>query len=261
MRSPLRDNDFDYFIITVNYPQMDDVRLQLKSLGISANKILAGVGFENRHISESVYDLLFEIKKDSPKIPFSYGKAKDNPNFHGETYKSHNRREREDFFVKYCKGKGLDICNGGDLITPDVCGWEIENGDAQYLDGVQDNYFDYVYSSHGLEHMDNVRIALKNWFRVLKKDGFLIVAIPHRDLYERKSHLPSRWNTDHRHMFLIGKEDLPDTLDIVEEIKQALMGEPYDIKYIKACDYNHSITDPLKHSDGEYQIEFVIQKK
>lgn len=59
-------------------------------------------------------------------------------------------------------------------------------------------------------------------------------------------------------MFLIGRAEPPDTLDIVEEIKSAL--ENFDIKYIKTCDEGHTITAPHVHSDGEYQIEVVIQK-
>lgn len=94
--------------------------------------------------------------------------------------------------------------------------------------------------------------------RRVRKGGYLILAIPHRDLYEKKISLPSRWNGDHKHMFLIGRAEPPDTLDIVEEIKSALTG--YDIKYIKACDEGHTITDPAIHSDGEYQIELVLQK-
>ncbi len=39
---------------------------------------------------------------------------------------------------------------------------------------------------------------------------------------------------------------------------ESLVG--YDIKYIKACDYGHTIAAPNRHSDGEYQIEIVIQK-
>ena len=165
---------------------------------------------------------------------------------------------REGFFEKYCKGEGLDICYGADLIIPGCSGWDFRNGDAQYLAGVEDESFDFVYSSHGLEHMYDVRTSLKNWFRVVKKGEYFLLSIPHRDLYEKKKSLPSRWNGDHKHMFLIGKAEPPDTLDIVEEIKCSL--ENYDIKYIKTCDEGHTINNPLVHSDGEYQIEIVLQK-
>lgn len=59
-------------------------------------------------------------------------------------------------------------------------------------------------------------------------------------------------------MFLIGEAEAPDTLDIVEEIRESLT--KYDILYIKKCDEGHTIDDPEVHSDGEYSIEIVIKK-
>ncbi len=202
-------------------------------------------------------DLFFDIPR-KPLKPFKKGPAEIYMDYTGETAKSHERRQKEGFFEKYCKGEGLDIGYGADIIVPGCSGWDLQNGDAQLLEGVEDESFDFVYSSHCLEHVCDVRVALKNWFRVVRPGGYLIVAIPHRDLYEKKLTLPSRWNADHKHMFLIGRSEAPDTLDIVEEVKQSLT--KYDIKYVKACDYGHTITDPMVHSDGEFQIEMVIQK-
>ena len=203
-------------------------------------------------------DDIFVIPKVAPEVPFKKGPAEIYKHYVGGTAKAHDRRVREGFFERYCFGEGLDVGYGSDLIVPGCSGWDLRNGDAQYLAGIEDESFDFVYSSHCLEHMYDVQISLKNWFRVVKKGGYLLLAIPHRDLYEKKTQLPSRWNGDHKHMFLIGRAEPPDTLDIVEEIKSALKN--YDIKYIKACDEGHTITDPLAHSDGEYQIEIVIQK-
>ena len=234
-----------------------NLRQQLMNGGFDYKKISMCYGdIVNCH---SPLDEIFIIPKRPPEVPFKKCPAEIYQNYAGETAKSHNRRVREKFFEKYCQGEGLDICYGADLIVPNCSGWDFRNGDAQYLSGIEDESFDFVYSSHGLEHMYDVRTALKNWFRVLKKGGYFLLAIPHRDLYEKKQQLPSRYNADHKHMFLIGKSEPPDTLDIVEEIKCSL--ENYDIKYIKACDEGHAITDPLIHSDGEYQIEIVIQKK
>src|SRR5688572_4411035 len=63
-----------------------------------------------------------------------------------ETTKARARREREGFFEKFTRGKGLDVGYGGDLIRPDAQGWDIEHGDAQFLDGITDESFDYLYS-------------------------------------------------------------------------------------------------------------------
>ncbi len=55
--------------------------------------------------------------------------------------------------------------------------------------------------------MIDPKVALKNWWRVLKPGGYLIIYLPHRDLYEKKKNLPSRFNTNHTHFFLIDEED------------------------------------------------------
>ena len=43
--------------------------------------------------------------------------------------------------------------------------------------GVKDETYDFVYSSHTLEHINDIYTALKNWIRILKKDKFLILYI------------------------------------------------------------------------------------
>ena len=244
---------FDKFYI---FGRSFGLRQQLLNMGVDCKKISMCYG--DIFTCQSPLDEIFVIEKKPPEVPFKKVPAEIYKHYEGETSRAHNRRVREGFFEKYCKGEGLDVGYGGDVITADCAGWDFRNGDAQYLSGIEDESFDFVYSSHCLEHMYDVQTALKNWFRVVRKGGFLILAIPHRDLYEKKKSLPSRWNSDHKHMFLIGKAEPPDTLDIVEEIRAALNN--YDIKYIKTCDEGHTITDPLKHSNGEYQIEIVIQK-
>lgn len=252
----LHDIDFDVVIVaTSKYAY--DVKKQLLSMGIAEEKIILPYGWDVMEYHDTPLDAYFAPAKKN-LIPFEKKPAKIYRKYEGETFRSHNRRKREGFFEKYCKGEGLDIGYGSDPVTPTVYGWDIKNGDAQYLKGIEDESLDFVYSSHCLEHMFDVRIALRNWFRVVKKGGFLIIAIPHRDLYEKKTTLPSRWNFDHKHMFLIGKKEAPDTLDIVEEIRESLID--YDIKYVKVCDEGHTINDPTIHSDGEYQIEIVIRK-
>ena len=108
------------------------------------------------------------------------------PTRFGETTKARQRRSQEGFFEKYCQGKGLDIGFGGDLLSENCRGYDFEHGDAQYLRGIKNSCFDFVYSSHTLEHLKDPICTLKNWWRVLKLGGYLILYIPHRDLYEKK---------------------------------------------------------------------------
>jgi SAM-dependent methyltransferase len=175
-----------------------------------------------------------------------------------ETTKARPRRETEGFFEAFCQGKGLDIGYGGDLVCENAKGWDIEDGDAMYLDGLADHSLDFVYSSHTLEHMVDPGLALKNWWRVLKPGGFLILYIPHRDLYEKKDDLPSRWNLDHKHFFLPVDDEPPVTIGLLSLLNRSLEG--FELIYSKTCSAGHTITDPLLHSNGEYSIEAVLKK-
>jgi SAM-dependent methyltransferase len=176
----------------------------------------------------------------------------------GETRKARPRRVRQGFFQKFCNGQGIDIGFGGDLLADNCQGWDVEDGDAQVLGGVPDASFDFVYSSHTLEDLEDPALALGHWWRVLRPGGFLILYVPHRDLYEKKTRLPSRFNADHRHFFLPDQDDPPDTLGLRPLIERVL--NDAEIVYVQVCDEGHTITDPEMHSDGEYSIEAVIKK-
>ncbi len=178
---------------------------------------------------------------------------------YSETSKAKQRRIREKFFEKYCQGTGIDIGYGGDLLSENCDGWDFEHGDAQYMKSIEDSLFDFVYSSHTLEHMINPEIALKNWWRILKRAGYLILYLPHRELYEKKKILPSYWSADHKHFFLIDKDENPDTIGIVPLIQRTLSN--FKIVYAKECNQGHTISDPSIHSNGEYSIELVVRKK
>jgi len=180
------------------------------------------------------------------------------PVVHAETSKAKTRRIKEGFFEKYTQGRGLDIGYGGDLISPNAAGYDFEHGDAQYLNELKDGQYDFVYSSHTLEHLPDPALALKNWYRVLKKGGYLILYIPHRDLYEKKKTLPSRYNPNHTNFFLVERDEAPDTVGIVPLIERTLKN--YELIYAKECSEGHTITDPEIHSDGEYSIEVVLKK-
>jgi len=181
------------------------------------------------------------------------------PYLAGATSKARIRREKEKFFELYCKGKGLDIGFGGDKISENAVGFDFEDGDAQYIKSIKDESYDFVYSSHTLEHMPDPHTAIKNWFRVVKPGGYLILYVPHRDLYEKKKTLPSRFNLSHLHFFLPDKNEEPDTIGILPLIKKSISN--YELIYLKSCSEGFTIKDPFLHSDGEYSIELVLRKK
>ena len=123
---------------------------------------------------------------------------------------------------------------------------------------LRDESFDFVYSSHTLEHVMDPAITLRNWWRVLKPGGYLLVYIPHRDLYEKKKTLPSNWNFDHKTFFLPDRDEAPDTVGVAPLIARTLPDA--EVVYIRECSQGNTITDPNVHSDGEYSIEFVLRK-
>lgn len=204
-------------------------------------------------VPEEVWKFGVGLKKNYYKWQYLRGKR---PKVATETSKA---LEKENFFKKYCIGQGLDIGFGGDLITPPDQGFDFEHGDAQFLNNVLDETYDFVYSSPTLGHLDDVILVLKNWFRVLIKNGYLILYIPNRDLYEKKQTLPSRFNEDHKHFFLLDENEEPDTFGILNLIARTLNN--YKIIYAKECSEGHMITDPLAHRHGEYSLEAIRPPK
>ncbi len=175
-----------------------------------------------------------------------------------ETSVAKARRVKENFFDFYCKGNGIDIGYGGDAITDNCDTWDIENGDAHYINKFISKKFNYIYSSHLLEHLENPHLALTNWWKILDTDGFLILYVPDRDLYEKKKTLPSKFSLDHKYFFTVDEDDPPHTLGLIPLIEKCLSN--YKIIYAKVCNEGCTITDPNIHSNGEYSIEVVIKK-
>ena len=72
--------------------------------------------------------------------------------------------------------------------------------------GVPDASYDFVHSSHTLEHMRDAAEALCNWWRILAPGGYLIVVVPDWELYEQGV-WPSQWNSDHKQRFSLSSSD------------------------------------------------------
>ncbi|MBI4091586.1 MAG: class I SAM-dependent methyltransferase [Candidatus Levybacteria bacterium] len=180
------------------------------------------------------------------------------PTIKRETSKARSRRDREGFFAKYCRGQGLDVGYGGDVIVPGCRGWDIEHGDAHLLAGVPDAEFDFVYSSHLLEHLADPTLALRNWWRVVKPGGYLLLYVPERNLAERKKTLPSDLSLDHKHYFLVDRDDPPDTIGLVPLIERLFADAK--IVYAKICKEGYDPNVPAKFNPGEFSIECVLKK-
>jgi SAM-dependent methyltransferase len=79
---------------------------------------------------------------------------------------------------KYCLGEGVDV---GASNWPISGARVIENKKEEnaYIIKEQDNSLDFVFSSHCLEHLDEWQDALREWHRVLKHEGVLVLYLPH----------------------------------------------------------------------------------
>ena len=53
--------------------------------------------------------------------------------------------------------------------------------DAANLQGIESGTMDFVLSSHNIEHIANPIKALREWLRILKENGVLILIVPHKD--------------------------------------------------------------------------------
>src|SRR5215471_11876519 len=112
-----------------------------------------------------------------------------------ETSKSVMRRARDPAFVKhYFRGNGIDIGAGDDPLGAyahvfplmgNVEAWDQAQGDALRMRGVKNDTYDFVHSSHCLEHLTNPTEAVARWLEIVKPGGHVIITVPDEDLYEK----------------------------------------------------------------------------
>lgn len=102
-------------------------------------------------------------------------------------------------------GKGIDIGCGLDPIMPNARPFDIDDGDANKITEYINEEYDYVFSSHCLEHMHDPKQALLEWWKIVKTNGHLIFTVPDEDLYEQ-GYFPSLFNYDHKSTFTISKK-------------------------------------------------------
>ncbi|KAB0672326.1 methyltransferase domain-containing protein [Oryzomonas sagensis] len=101
-------------------------------------------------------------------------------------------------------GHGIDIGCGPDPVSPNARKFDIEDGDANEILRFVNDQFDFVYSSHCLEHMNDPKKTLQDWWTLVKPGGHLFLIVPDEDLYEQGV-FPSRFNPDHKATFTISK--------------------------------------------------------
>lgn len=140
----------------------------------------------------------------------------------------------------YLFGNGIDIGCGNDPVLSHVKPFDHIHGDANNISQYVNEKFDFVFSSHCLEHMHEPQKAVKEWFSVLKPGGFLFVLVPDEDLYEQ-GNFPSRYNEDHKWTFTISKQKSwsPKSINVLDLIKN-LDGKLISVK-LQDNNYDYKI--------------------
>jgi len=177
------------------------------------------------------------------------------------------------FHNRYFLGEGIDIGCGEDSLNnyrhvfrgiSNVRGWDLPDGDAQYLKTINDNIYDFVTSSHCLEHMVDVMSALTNWIRVCKPGGHIVVTIPDEEMYEHEQ-WPSRYNSDHKWSFTLSPADrtkMPKSINLLNLLTSINnIASVEKVEVIRDMYYENAGTqDQTLHPQIECCIEFILRK-
>lgn len=124
--------------------------------------------------------------------------------------------------VQYTRGRGLDLGCGPNKLWPHVIG--VDSYQDTQLFGIQmkpdvvsdctklevfgSASMDFVYSSHLLEHVKDPAATLKEWWRLVKPAGFLILYLPHKEHYPNIG--TEGANPDHKSDFM--PQDIVDIM-------------------------------------------------
>lgn len=155
-------------------------------------------------------------------------------------------------FLPFLTGDGIDIGCGVDPILPNVDCFDLLQGDANFISRFVHKKYDFVFSSHTLEHMAEPYLAIQEWFSLLKPGGYLIVTVPDEDLYEQGA-FPSIFNGDHKFTFTLSKaKSWSDRSINVLELVRTLDG---DVMSLSLQDYGYD-RSMMSNKPGRLAIKF-----
>lgn len=177
------------------------------------------------------------------------------------------------FSSHYFVGDGIDVGSGSDglgrwaALFPrirSVAEFDLAHGDAQYLEGIPDDRYDFLHSSHCLEHLRDPFVGIQNWVRVVRPGGYLIALIPDEDLYEQGV-WPSTFNADHKQTFTVHKSEswspvsvnVTDLIRTVADSAEVLKIEVLHQTFLPDRPRSDQTLTPM----GESAIEFVLRKR
>lgn len=127
--------------------------------------------------------------------------------------------------LPYVQGNGIELATGGDPINPNSIQFELPAAEYAHYNSNQplrgpvqwrsvdaifhlpfkDATLDYVASSHLLEDFEDWMPLLKEWVRVLKPHGRLVVCLPDKQRWQAAIAGGQTPNCAHRHEANVGE--------------------------------------------------------
>lgn len=175
-----------------------------------------------------------------------------------EIYQSETSKVRH-LVIGYCNGYGCDIGFGGDKVKKDNCAG-IDYAKPYAYTGkdkvdiacdlmnekipVANDTFDYVYSSHLIEDFPDTAAVLKEFIRILKNGGNLILVFPDQPKYAevcRQTGQPVNLHHVHADMGLA----------YMHRCLESLSGIRYETLFESNCEIDYNVVMVLKITKWE----------
>jgi ADP-heptose:LPS heptosyltransferase/predicted SAM-dependent methyltransferase len=161
--------------------------------------------------------------------------------------------------VPYMSGRVLDLGCGPQKVFPTAIG--IDNRIDAQLFGIQvkpdipvqdclnmpflaDQCADTVFSSHLLEHIVDTGAALREWWRLVKVGGYLVLYLPHKKFYPNIGQPGA--NPDHKHDF-----EPADIVDYMREVaEKAVQGWTLEVNESRNGGTEYSFLQVYRKTQG-----------
>ena len=161
-----------------------------------------------------------------------------------------------DLTAPYCKGNGVDLGSKGIPVVPWAIQVEIPPDDFFAYQGFalpetvewkgtaldlpfKDGVLDFVYSSHLLEDFLDWTPILKEWIRVIKRGGYLIIMLPDKVRFNNSIKSGGNGNANHKHESYVGELSslapglgLRPIMDCFTEKRSTATFEDYNILFV-----------------------------
>lgn len=155
---------------------------------------------------------------------------------------SKTKRLSGDSFPRlYLVGRGIDIGCGGDVVSENAEPFDKIHGDANHILRYRaEGTYDFVYSSHALEHMNDPRKSIREWFGLLKPGGHMVIIVPDSELYEQGV-FPPMFNPEHKYRFTLDNDLKGVNLVSIDELIRNLEGCTLISKELQDYNYDYSL--------------------